>query len=65
MPRFFCLFRDFYALHLLASHRHYLMPEDYQATGGDFNEENIQGYNGTFGVMAREVLRQVEESQSP
>ncbi len=54
-------FRSFYAIHLLASHRHYLFPEDYASTGGDFDEVNVRSYNGTFGSMAREVLKRAEE----
>ena len=44
---------EFYAVHLLARHRSYLMPRDRIK---NFNEINIKTYNRTFGQMARFVI---------
>ncbi len=55
--------RSYYAIHLLAAHRHYLVPEDFARTGGDFDEENIRRYNGTFGAMARDILERMKSME--
>eukprot|EP00096_Caligus_rogercresseyi_P011433 TRINITY_DN4496_c0_g1_i1.p1 TRINITY_DN4496_c0_g1~~TRINITY_DN4496_c0_g1_i1.p1 ORF type:complete len:295 (+),score=90.82 TRINITY_DN4496_c0_g1_i1:6-890(+) len=48
--------RDFYSIHLLWAHRSYLAKGDVERSGiREFNEENISGYNNTFGEMARSV----------
>lgn len=39
--------KEFYAVHLLSRHR------SHSDGIGYFNEENIKGYNRTFGEMAR------------
>ncbi|CAG2177578.1 unnamed protein product [Oppiella nova] len=44
---------NFFAIHLLARHKSYLVPNDMITT---FNEHNIKTYNKTFGQMARLVL---------
>lgn len=50
--------RKQYAVHLLFRHRDYLAKNDVQESGVvDFDENNVQKYNKTFGIMARSVLR--------
>ena len=47
---------EFYAIHLLARHREYLVPEDVKESKiEDFNETNIQNYKKTFGEIARSI----------
>ncbi|PRD31700.1 UNVERIFIED_CONTAM: hypothetical protein NCL1_22825 [Trichonephila clavipes] len=45
--------KNYHAIHLLVRHKNYLLPGD---TVEEFNENNINQYNKTFGDMARLVL---------
>ena len=45
--------QKFFAIHLLARHKSYLVPRDPIVT---FDENNVKTYNKTFGQMARLVL---------
>lgn len=45
--------QDFYCVHLLIRHRDYLVPFDSVKI---FDEDNIRGYNKTFGAMVRWLL---------
>ncbi|CAG2115186.1 unnamed protein product [Medioppia subpectinata] len=47
--------KDYFAVHLLARHRDYLVPQDFKHLKM-FDENNIKTYNKTFGQMARLVL---------
>ena len=49
--------REYYAVHLLNRHRDYLAKDGI----GEFDEDNIKTYNGTFGVMARELMAEAEK----
>lgn len=46
--------KDYYSIHLLASHLYYLIkdPKDIRI----FDEQNIRTYNHTFGSMARSII---------
>ena len=48
--------KNYYAIHLLARHRDYLVKSDVEETKIlEFNETNIQNYTKTFGEMARSI----------
>ena len=57
MFRYWDGWRDYYAVHLLNRHRDYLADDD---DIKDFDEDNIRNYNKTFGIMARELLAEIE-----
>ena len=44
--------QKFFAIHLLARHRNYLVNDDLTE---EFNEENIQNYTKSFGELARSI----------
>ena len=48
--------KNYYAIHLLARHRDYLVKHDVELSNIlDFDEQNIQNYTRTFGEMARSI----------
>jgi hypothetical protein len=44
-------------IHLLINHRSYL---DKESPIKDFDENNIQNYNQTYGYMVREILNKIK-----
>ena len=57
----------YYSVHLLMRHRSYLNVKDVNETGIDMNftEENVKGYDRTFGQMARWVLYNTTDMLAP
>lgn len=49
--------KEYFAIHLLARHRDYLVPDDPIV---EFNEVNIQNYSKTFGQLARSIWNHKE-----
>ncbi len=48
--------KEFYTIHLLINHRSYL---DKESPIKEFDEENILGYNRTYGEMCRVIMDQI------
>ena len=48
--------RKMHSMHLLVNHRKML---DKKSPIKEFDEVNIQGFNFTFGIMAREILQRI------
>ena len=52
--------QKFYAIHLLARHRNYLVNDELKE---EFNEDNIQTYSKSFGEIARSIWNRPEVSK--